>query len=321
MIPFSQACSADKKVGPRKGKGNLFKEDGKPLLVVVEGKDVEKMLDKGLELLGGIDKIINKNDDIFLKPNYGSHRAYPTGSDPNFLVSIANRLKQTGSGNITICDSSDAYVLNRYNDYQYVFKENNVFETGKKAGIEVICTHPTDEKEYISVYSDKWTKNPLIRANKHMLPAPVIINQPMLKRHGNAFMTCALKNFFGAVFQPQRMDAHNQLRNNDEAGKDFFMKTIAEFADAIRPELTIVDARQIMTVKGPSLKKDSVIKDVNKLILSGDMVATDTYCAQILDENDVSFKKEMILPTLEYAQKLGLGTMDLSQVKVKEVTV
>ena len=319
--PSSIWAGGEKKLQPRQGKSNLFVEDGKALLVVVEGSDAEKMLAKGLELIGGLGKVVASADHAFIKPNYGSHRAYPTGSDPHFLVSIARGLKQSGAGKVTICDSSDPYVLNRYNDPAYVFKVNKVFEIGKEAGVEVICTHPKDEKQYVSVYCGRWQKNPEIKVNPHLLAASVMVNQPMLKRHGNAFMTCALKNFYGAVHYHQRMESHNQLKKFGEEGRDFFMKTIAEFADCLRPELTIVDARKILTVRGPSLKEGSVVKDVNKIIISGDMVATDAYCSQILDAHDEGFNREMIAPTLEYAEKLGLGTADLSKVKIIEVTV
>ncbi|UCD37260.1 MAG: hypothetical protein JSW54_10550, partial [Fidelibacterota bacterium] len=64
----------------------------------------------------------------------------------------------------------------------------------------------------------------------------------------------------------------------------------------------------------------SVIKEVNKLVISGDMTATDLYCAQLLDEQDGTFSKELILPTLEYAHTLGLGVMDLTQVKIVELS-
>ena len=319
--PSSIRAGEEKRLQPRQGKSNLFVEDGKPLLVVVEGHDAEKMLAKGLEAIGGLRKIVAAADSTFIKPNYGSHRVYPTGSDPHFLVSIARHLKEGGAGKVTICDSSDPYVLNRYNDPAYVFKVNKVFEIAKSAGVEVICTHPKDEKQYVTVYCDRWQKNPEIKVNPHLLAASVIINQPMLKTHGNAFMTCALKNFYGAVCYSQRMDSHNQLKKFGEQGKDFFMRTVAEFADAMRPELTIVDARKILTVRGPSFKPGSVIKDINKIIISGDMVATDAYCAQILEDNDKGFGREMIAPTLRYAEKLGLGTADLSRVKIIEITV
>jgi uncharacterized protein (DUF362 family) len=305
---------------PRQSKGNLFTDDGRPVLVVVRGKDGDRMLAKGLETLGGLAPLLQIDDEVFIKPNYGSHREYPTGSDPHFLVSIAAQIRKYGDRHITICDSSDGYVLNRYDDPAYVFKENDVFEIGRQAGIEVVCTHPKDEKEYESVFSDHWEMNPEIKVNRQLLHAPIVVNQPMLKKHGEAQMTCALKNFFGAVYQPQRMNAHKQLRGNGTKGHKFFMKTVAEFADALRPELTIVDARQIMTVRGPSFKEGSILKEINCMILSGDMVATDAYCATILEAHDETFAKETIDITLEHAHQLGLGERDLSKVKIVEIT-
>jgi len=305
--------------GPRKSKLNRFVADGRPLLVVVEGTDTEKMLAAGLEAIGGLAGIVSAGDSVLLKPNYGSHRAYPTGSDPHFLVSIAKHCNMAKSGKITICDSSDGYVLNRYNDHEHVFKTNNVFEIAKAAGVEVVCTHPKDERQYMPVFSQRWQSNPMIMANPFMLNASVVINQPMLKKHNAAGMTCALKNFFGAVHQPQRIYAHRHHRKGGDAGEQFFAQTVAEFADCIRPELTIVDARKILTIRGPSLKKDSVVKDVNKIILSGDMVATDAYCAKILDANDETFQAGSIMPTLKYAEKLRLGTADLSKVEIVEL--
>jgi uncharacterized protein (DUF362 family) len=319
--PISKQALQKKSLQPRAGKGNLFVEDGKPLLVVVSGNDARAMLAKGMQVIGGMGRIVKSGDSTFIKPNYGSHRAFPTGSDPYCLIAISDYLKAGGAGKVTICDSSDAYVLNKYNDYAFVFKANDVFRIAERAGVEVKCTHPTDEEEYVTVYSDRWEKNPEIKVNKYLLGAAVIINQPMLKKHDEAGMTCALKNFFGAVYQPQRMAAHKQLKEGGEQGKDFFAKTTAEFADSMRPELTIVDARRVLTVKGPSFKGGSVVKAVDKLIISGDMVATDSYCAQILEAEDTTFKKEMIVPTLQYAEKLGLGTADLSKVKVVEVSV
>jgi len=321
-LAMSSALRAGETVipAPRAGKGNCFVKNGKALLVVVEGTDAEKMLAKGLDAIGGLEKIVCSDEGVFLKPNYGSHRAYPTGSDPNFLVSIANHAKKCKAGKVTICDSSDAYVLNRYNDHEYVFKTRKVFEIAKAAGVEVMCVHPMTEKLYSPVFSGRWENNPMIMVIPQLLKASVVINQPMLKKHGAAHMTCALKNFFGAVHQPQRIYAHRHHGKGGPEGDEFFMQTVAEFADAIRPELTIVDARKILTVRGPSLKKGSVVKDVNKIILSGDMVAADAYCAKILDANDDTFSAEQIDSTVKYAEKLGLGTSDLSRVEIIELS-
>ena len=196
LVSPSLLMADDNLPQPRKAKGADFTSGGRPLLVSVEGKDIEKMLAKAIDVIGGLGKVVTKGDRVFIKPNYGSHRAYPTGSDPRFLVSIAQQAMKAARCEVTICDSSDAYVLSKYNDFEYVFKVNNVFDIAQKAGVKVICTHPTDEKQYVAVRSGKWEKNPEIKINRHLLGSSVIINQPMLKKHNESYMTCALKIFF-----------------------------------------------------------------------------------------------------------------------------
>jgi hypothetical protein len=55
--PSSIRAGEEKRLQPRRGKSNLFVANGKPLLVVVEGRDFEKMLAKGLEAIGGLEKL------------------------------------------------------------------------------------------------------------------------------------------------------------------------------------------------------------------------------------------------------------------------
>jgi len=144
---------------------------------------------------------------------------------------------------------------------------------------------------------------------------------PTLKRHFIPGMTCALKNHFGSVHGSMRAQAHNQARNGEE-GVLYFKRSIAEYADAIRCELTIVDARSLMIKGGPSLGGGpaEVKPQVNRMILGGDMVAVEAYGAQLMKENDDTFSVAMADETLEHAQFLGLGVADLSRVEVMEIT-
>jgi len=50
------------------------------------------------------------------------------------------------------------------------------------------------------------------------------------------------------------------------------------------------------------------------------VVALDSYCAQrILQLHDPGFDPEVIRPTLDKAEQLGLGTSDLSEVDILEI--
>ena len=75
-----------------------------------------------------------------------------------------------------------------------------------------------------------------------------------------------------------------------------FMTALAEFADAVRPELSFVDARVILTKGGPTRNKGEIKRGINRFILSWDMVALDTYCSRIMEEHDETYTIDMITP-------------------------
>lgn len=56
------------------------------------------------------------------------------------------------------------------------------------------------------------------------------------------------------------------------------------------------------------------------LVLSGDMVAVDSYCGNLMEKADETFRKTRQLQhQLDYAHSLGLGEVDLAKVEVVEV--
>jgi uncharacterized protein (DUF362 family) len=118
-----------------------------------------------------------------------------------------------------------------------------------------------------------------------------------------------------------RFVAHRKM-GSGESGKNFFDGAIAECADAVRPELNIVDGRSLLTRNGPTLSGGAEVKSgVNRIILCGDMVATDVYCAKLMQEHDDTFSPDMISYQLDTAIKLGLGEGDLDAVVIKEIIV
>jgi len=295
---------------------NPFLKDGKNLLVVVEGKNKAKMLEAGIEALGGMEKLV-KGKEIVIKPNFVSPQPYPVTTDPDFAIAIANYFKKIGSKKTTICDSPGSDL---YGGKDRKFKFHKMFEKGEKAGVQVIATDSMKKEEFIDQKRNMWEANPVIGVNRAVLNVPVIINTAVLKKHSAACMSCALKNNFGAVYQALRTNAHMKSSQGDE-GRTFYMKTISEFADAVRPDLTIVDANSIMLREHLISLGGEVKTGINKMILGGDMVAIDVYCAKLLEKHDTTFSSDMVTITQSYAEKLGLGIKDLGKVKVIEITV
>lgn len=311
--------AGDTPLSARKDRPNPFVDNGLPILVVVEGRDPRKMLEAGLDALGGLKRLVKGKEDVVLKPNFISNQPPPVTTDVDFTLSIADFFREAGSGDISLCESSG--FSNFGKDYAKVFEFNESFQKGKASRVKIVATDGAARGNYEPVQRKGWEANPTVLLDRHLLKSSIVVNVPVLKKHDTARMSCALKNQFGAIYVPQRHDVHKKIDQAD-AGMNIFLKAVAEFADAVRPELTVVDARSLLIKGGPLLGgKGEIKRGIDRIILSGDMVAVDTYCARLLEEHDPTFSPEMIQVTLNHAQTLGLGTRDLGKVKLVELTI
>ena len=61
--------------GPRTGAANPYvTSDGRPILVSVTGTSFAAMLTAGLEAIGGLNKLINNNQDVLINAKYAAAR-------------------------------------------------------------------------------------------------------------------------------------------------------------------------------------------------------------------------------------------------------
>jgi len=306
------ACAARPSL-PRKGLGNTFMEGDKPLLVVVEGTDLDAMLEAGLDAIGGLNGLV-AGKTVVLKPNILNTQPPPTTTDVDMVVSVAKRARTAGASSVTACDATGSGVTTAEK-----FRELGYPPRLKDEGIELDAVDFSDRMSHVFVSNDNWSSHPTIGVVKTLHEADIVFNLPVVKRHGSARFTCALKNHFGSVYFPLRQVAHRAYRAGD-SGKEFFDRALAEYADSVRPELNIVDARALLVRDGPSLEGNAEVKaGVNKIILCGDMVATDVYCSNLMAEHDETYSTDMISLQLETAEKLGLGVRDLNDVVIKEI--
>jgi uncharacterized protein (DUF362 family) len=293
-------------LSPRSKAPNVFvSQGGKPLLVCVTGTNFKKMLTAGLSQLGGLSKLISANQDVLIKPNCNASDPYPGITDTNSLLSIIKEVKKVTSGSISVGDQG-------YVHSSAVYSSSGMDPRVEQEGARLLTLNET-----YMVRRSSWASSiPSFYVYKDIYDSPVIINTCVLKRHHTANYTCAIKNNVGTVAGPDAVSTRRYLHYDS----DDFMNTVAEIASVINPELNIVDARTVLTVMGPSYDS-GVPVDANKIVLSGDIVATDAYCAEILAAHDQEFTLDMALPIIGRAEYLGMGTKKLSEVEVIEIAV
>jgi uncharacterized protein (DUF362 family) len=299
---------------PRQAPPNPFVENGRPLLVVVEGEDLRAMLRAGISALGGLDRLSRIGREALLRGNYVAAQRYPVSTDPEFIGAVAEELRAAGFRRTALFDSHGTELIPRVRP-ETNLQKLNVPEIVKKHGVEVIVRDFLDPGQFRYVYSPKWQISSPVGVHRLIHDAPVIVSLPVVKRHGEARFTCALKMHFGSVSMADRIVAHKNGRR-----QDYFDQRLVHFADTTKPQLSIVDARALLARRGPTLSGGSeVVQGVNRLILSGDMVALDSYCARLMARHDPTFSVDMIAGQLRHAATLGLGSPDLDRLKVVEI--
>jgi uncharacterized protein (DUF362 family) len=303
--PDSPSPEEETALAPRTRASNVFVNSaGKPLLVCVTGTDFAAMLAAGLAKLGGLSKLISDRQDVLIKPNCNAAEPYPGASDVNSIVSIIQDVKKVTTGMVTVADQG-------YEAAATVYPFTEMDPKVKQAGAELL-----EPKQTYSVRRNGWSLNILdFKVYKEIYDAPIIINACNLKRHHTADFTCALKNNVGTVAGPALASTRYWLHR--EAND--FATGVAEMAGVINPELNIVDARTVLTVSGPSYHS-GVLVAANKIVLSGDIVATDAYCAKLLADHDPQFEGGVGEEIIRHAKSIGMGTSDLSEVEIHEIT-
>ncbi len=288
---------------PRSKVANAFvNQAGQPLLVCVTGTDFATMLAAGISRLGGLNKLIGADQNVLIKPNCNANEPYPGISDANSVAAIVREVKKVTAGTVSAGDQG-------YSPFYFDF-------AGMGPAVEQAGGRMLTMVDTYDVRRNDWASNvPDFKVYRDVYDAPIIINTCVIKRHHTAIFTCALKNNVGAVAGPGAAQTRNFLHY--QAGD--FLSTLPEFAGVVNPDLNIVDARSVLTVGGPSYQS-GVVVPAHKLILCGDIVATDVYCAEILEGLDASFSAASVMSTIGIAAAIGLGTSDLSQVEIIEIS-
>jgi uncharacterized protein (DUF362 family) len=134
-----------------------------------------------------------------------------------------------------------------------------------------------------------------------VLTCDLMINVPIAKHHSLARLTLAGKNLLGVIQKRGLMHAKMGQR-------------VADLVSVVKPGLTVVDAVRILMDHGPTGGNLNDVKLANTIIASQDIVAADSYATGLfgLTGSDIGYIKA--------GAEMGLGEMDLSKIKVEEIS-
>lgn len=265
-------------------------------LVAIKGGEPGQMYDLGITSMGGLGLFIKKGDTVVVKPNIGWDTPPERAADtnPDLVRRIIENCYEVGAKEVRVFD----YTCN---DWENCYKNSGIEKAVKDAGGKV---YQADlEKFYREVSIPRGKKLKKEKVHELILDSDKFINVPVLKDHGSAILTIAMKNHMGIIWD-RRYWHRNDLH-----------QCIADFATYVKPTLNIVDAYRVMKRNGPrGVSVDDVVK-MKSLIISTDQVAADAAAAKIFG------KEPEDIPYIKYAHEMGVGTMDLDKLRINRIKI
>ena len=234
---------------------NILRKDGQALVsrIRAEGNDLKQHILNAVEAIGGFGKVVEKDDQILLKPNFNTGDAPPGSSDPDFIKAVIELLYERGAGNVILGESSMMSASTRK-----IFEDTGMLSKAHEAGADVVFF---DEGDWAKVrIGGKFLKN--VSLPKGALQPRKLVNVCCMKTHKWAKFTLSMKLAVGFMKPNERMQLH--LTHLEEK--------IADLNLVVHPSLIIMDGRKCFINGGPACGE---LKEPNLILASGDRIAID----------------------------------------------
>jgi uncharacterized protein (DUF362 family) len=270
-------------------------------LVAVMGGEPEVMYAKAIKAMGGISAFVKKGQKVVVKPNIGWDKKpeMAANTNPKLVAAIVKDCLAAGASEVVVFDHT-------CDEWQSCYKNSGIEDAAKAAGAKIAFAH--DEKYYRDVQIPKGVRLKNAKIHESILDCDVWINVPVLKNHGGAKMTIAMKNFMGIVWDRRFWHANDLQQCIADC------TTIAKM-----PVLNIVDAYRVMTQNGPKGKSDEDVQMGKALFMSSDIVAVDTASVRFFNQF-----REMKLEDVGHigqADKMKVGTSDIDKLTIERIKI
>jgi uncharacterized protein (DUF362 family) len=266
-------------------------------LAVAHGEYPEAIVKTALASLGGIERFVKSGQDVIIKPNicvdYHTPE-YAATTNPVVVATLVTLCLGAGAKRVRVMDSPFEGI-----SPTSAYAASGIEAAVKAAGGEMEVMSPIKYAKFDIPQGKSITSWNIYR---DVLETDVLIDVPIAKNHSMARLTLGSKNLLGVVSDP------NQLHSD-------LAQRIADLVSLIRPTLTVVDAYRILMKHGPTGGSLNDVKQANTVIASHDIIAADAWGATLFGMTGAD------IPSIQKGAQMGLGTLDLSTVKVEEVNV
>ena len=261
-------------------------------LVVVHGTDIPRMVETGIQALGGWSGFVQKGQRVTLKVNaaWASTPEQGGNTHPALVEAAIRACQAAGAASVTLPENPCSPAAK-------AFEMSGIGAVAKRTGARLY--EPDDDTDFVAVDFPDGKTLKTAAVVREVVETDCLINMPVAKSHGGAILTVSMKNWMGSV------------RERGFWHRAGLHQCIADFNTRIQARLIIVDATRIMLTNGP--RGPGKLETPNQVLFGTDPVAVDAYAATL-------FKKEPFsIPHIQIAHDTGIGCGDLSKVAIEHL--
>lgn len=257
-----------------------------------EEENVYKAMLAGMNLLGGIEKFVSKEEKILVKPNFLSaadeDKAIVT--HPSVIKGMLRILNENGYSNVKFGDSPG---------------HGSCKGAALKIGLNPENTYGASladmsEEKLVKFPEGKTCKE--FHYCKEVVEAEAIIGLCKMKTHALERITGAVKNMYGLICGFRKAAGHVKYPNDT-----VFARALADIHRSTPQRLHIMDGISAMEGNGPAAGNPT---PMNVLLFSADPVALDTVFCHLV------YLNPLYVPTNSQGMDLGIGTCNAEEIDI-----
>jgi len=253
---------------------------------------VRAAVQRGIDLLGGVQNYARTGERILLKANLlvGDAPEKCVNTHPSVLRAVAEIFKTTGA-QITYGDSPAIGTA------RAAGKKIGIDLAAHEAGIELREFQPGQE-----VHFPEGVQNKRFTIARAVMESDGIVSLPKLKAHGMQKFTGCVKNQFGCI--PGLLKGEFHVRLPDAHA---FARMLVDLDRLVHPRLYIMDGITAMEGNGP---RGGTPRRMNVLLFSEDPIAADATVCRLID------LAPLLVPTIAFGQAAGRGTHEKEKIEL-----
>ena len=244
---------------------------------------VQTALQRGIALLGGVERFVGRNERILLKPNVltGASPGRNVCTHPAVFAGVARLLLESGA-KVSFGDSPG------FGSLAAAAAKAGLAAEARELGVTMADFSTPAQVSF----NEALIAKQLVLA-RAAVEADGIVNLPKMKTHGFMRLTGAVKNVFGCVPGIRKGEYHVKMPRVEH-----FAAMLVDVCRRLKPRLNVMDGIVAMEGNGPG---SGTPRPMKVLLLSDDPVALDAVFCRLVR------MPPQHVPTMRPGAESGLG--------------